>query len=210
MEIKDREFKNPAWKLASEGLISVSMANGISGIVRDNPDTNELLRTDKWYDDGHGYMRATRCINGRKKTFSFHRMLMNPPQGFDVDHVNGCRMDNRPENLRIVSKSVNKINQPKVHHKFGVAGVYYDKRRSRYVARWKDNGKMIHKYFLVKRYGHDLARKLAIQARKDGIASVQTYMDNEKMPDGFDPDKYALPDEYFHGGLVEPVLFQTK
>ena len=209
-EIKDREFKNPAWRLASEGLISVSLSNGMSGIVKDTPDANELLSTDRWCGESHGYMITSRRINGKKKNFKFHRLLMNPPKGFDVDHINGCRLDNRPENLRIVSRSVNSINRAKVHHKFGIAGVSYDERWSRYVANWQYNGKKIRVYFSVKRYGHELARKLAIQARKDGVAAVQTYMDNEKMPHNFDPAKYALPDEYFHGCMAEPVLFETK
>ena len=204
-------FKNSVRKLASEGLISVSLPNGETGIVKDEPNSNELLRTDRWCLNSKGYMVTSRRIDGRQKSLLFHRMLLNTPEGFDVDHVNGCRMDNRPENLRIVSKSANKIDSPKVQHKFGVAGVRYDESRSYYIAQWHDNAKKCHQVsFSAKILGHELALALAKQARKDAMSNIQFYIDNKKMPDNFDPDKYALFDEYFHGCTAEPLLFETK
>lgn len=45
----------------------------------------------------------------RGKT-SLHRLLLDPPKGKQVDHINGDRLDNRRFNLRICSKTENSFN----------------------------------------------------------------------------------------------------
>jgi hypothetical protein len=40
-----------------------------------------------------------------------HRLIMSPPPGMEVDHVNGDGLDNRRGNLRICTKSGNQRNQ---------------------------------------------------------------------------------------------------
>jgi len=39
-----------------------------------------------------------------------HRIIMNCPPGLLVDHINGNGLDNRKENLRIVTVEVNNNN----------------------------------------------------------------------------------------------------
>ena len=206
-----KEFVNNAWRLTSENLYSVWLQNETSAIVKDEPRSNELLSMYTWIVGSRGYMITRGTTNGRSWTKMFHRMLLNPlNKNYDVDHINGCQLDNRPENLRIVSKSVNIINSTKRQHKFGIAGVSYNKRTSCYTATWRVDKKTMIKSFSVARYGHELALKLAIQYRKDMISTLQPYIDNKKMPDGFNPLKYRLSEEYFHSCLVEPVRFETK
>lgn len=54
-------------------------------------------------------------INLWGKTESLHKLIasafIGDSTGFDIDHINGDRLDNRAENLRIVSRAVN-INNP--------------------------------------------------------------------------------------------------
>lgn len=52
------------------------------------------------------YARA--MIN--KKGVMMHRLIMNPPEGMVVDHINGKGLDNRRSNLRVVSHSDNQKN----------------------------------------------------------------------------------------------------
>jgi hypothetical protein len=49
-------------------------------------------------------------IPHRKKIISMHRFIMGDPEGKEIDHINGNGLDNRKENLRIVSHQENMIN----------------------------------------------------------------------------------------------------
>lgn len=43
-------------------------------------------------------------------TYGMHRMIMNPPMGLHVDHINGDSLDNRRANLRLCTRSQNGAN----------------------------------------------------------------------------------------------------
>lgn len=52
-----------------------------------------------------------------------------------IDHINGDRTDNRIENLRVVSCAENQRNQKRhSNNTSGVCGVWFDKRRFRWMA----------------------------------------------------------------------------
>lgn len=92
----------------------------------------------------HGYLRVV--INSQ--TFMAHRIawLMHTgknPTG-SIDHINGIKSDNRIENLRDVSHSVNQQNKRSAHGKTktGVLGVtFYENRKKPYMAMINVNGK---------------------------------------------------------------------
>ena len=74
--------------------------------------------------DAQDYERVSRCKwclsrsgdrlyaqrRSRGKTIRMHQVIMNPPQGMVVDHINGNGLDNRRCNLRICTRLQNAWN----------------------------------------------------------------------------------------------------
>ncbi len=60
-------------------------------------------------DRKQGEPYASTIIKGKK--VYMHRLIMNNPIGLVVDHINNQTLDNRRENLRIVSQSENIANR---------------------------------------------------------------------------------------------------
>lgn len=87
-----------------------------------------------WYYLNSGY--AVRKSGGRfnQKLIYMHREIMNAPEGKEVDHINGNRLDNRRENLRIVSRQENRLNHPKRNNKSGYTGVVFIEEKNKYRA----------------------------------------------------------------------------
>lgn len=53
------------------------------------------------------------CTYIKGKKIYLHRFLMNSPEGLIVDHINHQTLDNRRENLRVVTHSENMKNRIK-------------------------------------------------------------------------------------------------
>ncbi len=78
----------------------------IQGITKISIEDIERVKGYHWTDNGKGYVRT--FVNN--SPLYLHRYLTNCPDGLEVDHINRDKSDNRRENLRIVSHSVNKAN----------------------------------------------------------------------------------------------------
>lgn len=72
----------------------------------------ELVRQYKWCANriGHGWYAVT--WNKGKHTL-LHRMLMNPPPGMVVDHINGDTLNCCRWNMRVVTRGQNNLNRVK-------------------------------------------------------------------------------------------------
>lgn len=87
-----------------------------------------------------------RDIGGRhnKEHVFMHRFIMMAPEGLEVDHINGNRLDNRECNLRIVTPSKNQYNRRmQRNNKTGYKGVSFDRSRGKFMASISANGKQI-------------------------------------------------------------------
>jgi len=61
-----------------------------------------------------------------------------------IDHINGNKLDNRPENLRLVSQLENTRNaRMSIHNKSGVNGVYWQNSRNNWRATIKIHNKSL-------------------------------------------------------------------
>lgn len=67
----------------------------------------ELVKSYKWYLNSWGYVASS--IDGNY--VKLHRFIMNPPKNMVVDHINHNRLDNRKQNLRVVSHRENCSNR---------------------------------------------------------------------------------------------------
>lgn len=87
-----------------------------------------------WYyhkERGYAFTNKTSIDLGRRITVELHRFIAGTPQGFDTDHVNGDKLDNRKDNLRICSRLENLQNR-KARRQF--TGVYRLPRNCGYAA----------------------------------------------------------------------------
>lgn len=86
--------------------------------------------------DPRGYTR----IGFKGKLYWAHRLIYAWHTGEwpkIVDHINQDKTDNRFENLRATDKSGNTINSDKSWGKIPYRGVYFNKRKNRFVATFK-------------------------------------------------------------------------
>ena len=106
-----------------------------------NPEHKYLLDLANWRKDSKGY--AFSKINGKHTLL--HKVLLWCPKGYEVDHINGDVLDNRLENLRIVTRQQNACNRGILsNNKCGYKGVIRSKNRKRFVAQIYLQGKQYH------------------------------------------------------------------
>jgi hypothetical protein len=60
--------------------------------------------------DSHGYAIAHFRREGIRRTILMHRFILGAPAGICVDHRNRNRLDNRRQNLRLVTHAQNMMN----------------------------------------------------------------------------------------------------
>lgn len=97
-------------------------------------DDLPLLGSAPWHLDSTGY--AARGKPARR----LHRLLMQPSEGFEVDHINGNKLDNRRSNLRLVTHAENTQNHRSRGGQSQHRGVYQDRRDGAWYGQVKHNG----------------------------------------------------------------------
>lgn len=73
-----------------------------------------------------------------------HRLILNPPADKHVDHINGDRLDNRRENLRLVTPSENAQNQTHANGRSGIRGVVWNGTSSTWIGSIQVDGRRVH------------------------------------------------------------------
>lgn len=120
-----------------------------------NADMAYLADKHNWHIHG-----KDEYVSTGKSTFLHHLVIGRPPKGMITDHINRNKMDNRRENLRHATYSVNGFNVDlHLNNTSGTSGVYYNKRDRRWVAEIGLNNKK-------RRLGGFITKDEAIAARK--------------------------------------------
>jgi hypothetical protein len=124
----------------------ISLTQNKFAIV-DNEDF-ELLNQFRWHAIKSKYtfyaQRDTKVNEKRIHIKMHHCIIGKPPKGKVIDHINGNGLDNRVENLRIVTQRKNMQNILSKTFSSKYPGVYRDRKVERWAAHIKVNG--IEKY----------------------------------------------------------------
>ena len=92
----------------------------------------EWLSRCKWHVSGRATVYA--ASNWQGKRVYMHRLLMNPPPGYVVDHIDGNGLNNRRTNLRICTQMQNQWNRRATKGTSVFKGVSYNKEMHKWEA----------------------------------------------------------------------------
>ena len=110
-----------------------------------------LVDDDFKYLDGFSFKLHNNgyvCFSSRKDGLNskyLHRIIMNAPDDKEVDHINGNKIDNRRENLRLCNRSENNRNKgKKSNNTSGFKCVCWHKRAGKWRVQIQVDGEKKH------------------------------------------------------------------
>lgn len=110
----------------------LKLTKGKFAIVDD--EDYKYLNQWKWQYSSRGYAVRQKYINGKYKEIQLHRIVNNTPDGYQTDHINQDRLDNRKLNLRNCTNQQNSFNASLRKDSFSkIRGVSFHK----YAHKWR-------------------------------------------------------------------------
>ena len=121
---------------------SILLTNGSETIV-DDELYNYLITFGNFKIDDKGYVKAT---NHRKYPYRLHRYVMQFKDisiaNLEIHHINGDKLDNRFENLKVVSASDHAIIENRFDRIYNPVGYWKDKSNPHQRIRMSHNNPM--------------------------------------------------------------------
>ena len=101
----------------------ISLTNSPAEALIDSSDLH-IVSQHNWRISTKGY--AVTSVQGSQT--QMHRLLLQPPPDMQVDHINRNRLDNRRQNLRVVTHQQNCMNRGALSAS-GIKGVGYHRQQ---------------------------------------------------------------------------------
>ena len=182
-ELTASRFKKSNGFLNGDGFV-VGIANNTGNHFLVSNEDYEAVKEHCWHEAATGYVVAK--INGSLVTL--HNFILNFPKE-TVDHINRNRLDNRRTNLRTVTQQQNTMNRSiQGNNKSGVAGVYFDKSRGKWVGSLSLGDKKYFKRFANK--GDAIEYRLSLEIEHFGnYAPQRTPAEIERLNSMWKEDK---------------------
>lgn len=118
----------------------IPLTRGKVAIVDD--DWYEMLSLVRWNADKHGYAKSGWRVKGKHYGCKMHRLIIDAPKGYHVDHINGNTSDNRRANLRLCDSARNQHNSAKSIGLTSVySGVHWNSANKKWIAQMNVGGK---------------------------------------------------------------------
>ncbi len=93
-------------------MIEIPITKGRHALIDD--EDFEKISPFQWSYHGTGYAARGYHDKGKVIIVKMHQAFLGkPPKGFEIDHINGNKLDNRKCNLRIVTHQQNAFNAKK-------------------------------------------------------------------------------------------------
>lgn len=130
--------------------VYITLSKGQLALI-DDVDADWLAQW-KWYLNKGGYAQRHRPrTEPGSRAIHMHRVVLERklghpiPEGYQADHINGDRLDNRRENLRLASAADNTHNSAKPRtNTSGYKGVHLFRQTNRWQVYIAINGKWLH------------------------------------------------------------------
>lgn len=126
----------------------------------------EQLNKHNWFCNGGYARRYSSRTDGKRHVIHMHRVITKAPKNLQVDHINGDKLDNRIENLRLCTNSLNMANKPaQKNNTSGFKGVSKHKGTNKWQAVVAVKGK--NKYlgiFKTKKQAYSVYKKAAVNS----------------------------------------------
>jgi hypothetical protein len=138
----------------------IVLSRGLRALV-DDEDYEALIKEGRWS-----------AIQSGPRFYASHRSKRTGMKEY-IDHINGNPLDNRKENLRICTRSINNLNKNvaiRMDNKSGVKGVYFATTHQKWKAEYCVNKRKFHLGFYPSLELAAAARKKAELRVAEGLS----------------------------------------
>lgn len=138
--LRERGLPNPSRVLGATAEIDLlAMDGSVRAIVTVDAEDLDFVGAYRWFAhkvrDGFYAARVSDNLH-------MHRFLLAAPQGMEVDHIDGDKLNNRKDNLRPATRAQNGENFARRGREH-LRNVHWDERRKRWVVQISPQGRHI-------------------------------------------------------------------